>query len=66
MNSKIIYITSNTNKIHIALEISSFLPDMTLTITKAYTPAIIPVVILWVSGVTTIAAIAGIKSLIFL
>ena len=42
----------SANKIHIALDISFALPNKTLTITNANTPAIIPVVILWVSGVT--------------
>ena len=50
----------SANKIHIALDISFALPNKTLTITNANTPAIIPVVILWVSGVTIMAASAGI------
>ena len=50
---------NNANKIHIALDISFALPNRTLTITNANTPAIIPVVILCVSGVTIIAASAG-------
>lgn len=50
----------SANKIHIALDISFALPNRTLTITNANTPAIIPVVILCVSGVTIIAASAGI------
>ncbi len=52
----------SANKIHIALDISFALPNKTLTITNANTPAIIPVVILWVSGVTIMAASAGIRS----
>lgn len=47
----------SVNKIHIALDISFALPNKTLTITNANTPAIIPVVILWVSGVTIMAEV---------